>query len=126
RTSSDQVKTNAVGRPHPSRRNTYRPPAFGSDAASSAIDSAPHIVTAPPRPQTASIVSGSGTRAAMAAGVRKMPEPIVMPMTNPIELQKPRRRLSCIDGNKPMRRQAQGMLATTLQVLYGAGPGVEA
>ena len=40
----------------------------------------------------ASIIAGSGTRVAMPAGVRKMPPPMVMPMTMPIELQSPRRR----------------------------------
>src|SRR5688572_11616087 len=35
---------------------------------------------------------GSGTRVAMPAGVRKIPPPMVMPMTIPIELQSPRRR----------------------------------
>src|ERR1041384_2107346 len=60
------------------------------------MESAPHNVTTPPRTQTASISVGSGTRAAIWAGVRKMPEPIVMPMTKPTELQKPRRRLSCM------------------------------
>jgi hypothetical protein len=34
---------------------------------------------------------GSGTRDAIDAGVRKMPEPIVTPMTMPIADQKPSR-----------------------------------
>jgi hypothetical protein len=67
----------------------------GSDPASSATDKAPHIVIAPPRTQTLIINMGSGTRVAMPAGVRKMPEPIVMPTTMPMELQRPRRRTSC-------------------------------
>ena len=38
--------------------------------------------------------TGSGTRVAMPAGVRKMPPPIVMPITRPIELKRPSRRTS--------------------------------
>ena len=40
-------------------------------------------------PQTPIIRTGSGTRVAMPAGVRKMPPPIVMPITRPIELKRP-------------------------------------
>src|SRR5688572_25499776 len=35
--------------------------------------------------------AGSGTRAAIDAGVRKMPDPMVTPTTSPRALQKPRR-----------------------------------
>src|SRR5476649_1359041 len=47
----------------------------------------------PPSTHTASISGALGTRTAIAAGVLKIPEPIVMPMTMPIELQKPSLRL---------------------------------
>src|SRR5688500_14584658 len=68
------------------------PPVSGIEAESSANASAPHRTTRPPITQTASIMVGSGTRVAMPAGVRKMPPPMVIPMTIPIELQSPRRR----------------------------------
>ena len=68
------------------------PPVSGIDAESSAKASAPHRTISPPRTQTPSIHTGSGTRVAMPAGVRKMPPPMVMPITRPIELQRPSRR----------------------------------
>ena len=37
-----------------------------------------------------------GQRVAITAGVRKMPEPIVMPITRPMEDQKPSRRTSFV------------------------------
>src|SRR5918993_3299926 len=70
------------------------PPVSGIDADSSANASAPQRTIRPPTIQTASIMVGSGTRVAMPAGVRKIPPPMVMPMTIPIELQSPRRRTS--------------------------------
>ena len=70
------------------------PPVSGIDAESSANASAPHSTITPPSTQTPIIHTGSGTRVAMPAGVRKMPPPIVMPMTRPIELQRPSLRTS--------------------------------
>jgi hypothetical protein len=61
-------------------------------AESSANASAPHSTMTPPSTQTPSMKTGSGTRVAMPAGVRKMPPPIVMPITRPIELRRPSRR----------------------------------
>ena len=40
-------------------------------------------------PEQRASASGSGTFCAMPAGDRKMPEPIVMPMTSATELQRP-------------------------------------
>ena len=70
------------------------PPVSGIDADSSANDNAPHSTITPPRIQTPIIQTGSGTRSAMPAGVRKMPPPIVMPITRPIELTSPSERTS--------------------------------
>jgi hypothetical protein len=41
----------------------------------------------PPMTHTASMSGGSGHAGAIVAGVRKMPEPIVTPITSPIALQ---------------------------------------
>jgi hypothetical protein len=38
---------------------------------------------------------GSGTRDAIVAGVRKIPDPIVIPITTPTAGQNPNRRGSC-------------------------------
>ena len=70
------------------------PPVSGIDADSSANASAPQSTITPPSTHTPSISTGSGTRVAMPAGVRKMPPPMVMPMTRPIELQSPSLRTS--------------------------------
>ena len=70
------------------------PPVSGIEAESSANDNAPHSTITPPRTQTPIIQIGSGTRSAMPAGVRKMPPPIVMPITSPIELNSPSERTS--------------------------------
>src|SRR6188508_1512732 len=89
----------------------YQPPVCGKDAASSATDNAPHNEISPPRTQTASISVGSGTRVAITAGVRKMPEPMVMPITRPIEGQSPRLRTSFLSagtGGGACRAAAEG------------------
>ncbi len=70
------------------------PPVSGIDAESSANASAPQRTINPPSTHTPSIHTGSGTRVAMLAGVRKMPPPMVMPMTRPIELHRPSLRTS--------------------------------
>ena len=99
-TSSAHPNRKPASRPQPSRRNTYHPPVLGKAAASSATDSAPHREINPPRSHTPSIISGSGTRPAITAGVRKIPDPIVTPITRPIDDQKPSRRerpVSCAE-----------------------------
>ena len=72
------------------------PPVSGMAADSSAKASAPHSTMRPPRIHTPIMKTGSGTRAAMPAGERKMPPPMVMPMTRPMELQSPSRRSSVV------------------------------
>ena len=98
RISCAQPKRKAGSRPQASRRYTYQPPVCGRAAESSATDSAPHSEMTPPASHTPSMASGSGTRAAMLAGVRKMPEPMARPTTTPIALQNPSRRASVVDG----------------------------
>src|SRR5215212_125356 len=44
----------------------------------------------PPSTHTPSITHGSGSSRAIPTGVRKMPEPMVIPTTSPTELHKPR------------------------------------
>src|SRR2546428_163893 len=68
------------------------PPERGNSAASSAYVSAPHSVTAPPSTQLRRNSGTSSTRCAIAAGVRKMPLPIVEPTTTATALHRPRRR----------------------------------
>ena len=74
------------------------PPVCGKAPATSASVSAPHSATMPPAIQTPNSGSGPGSRRAIPAGVRKMPEPIVMPMTTAIALHSPSRRGSSAAG----------------------------
>src|SRR5207244_1240902 len=54
--------------------------------------SAPQSATTPPTTQTPINASGCGTWPAIDAGDRKIPDPIVVPMTTAIALQSPRLR----------------------------------
>ena len=76
------------------------PPVSGMAADSSAKASAPQSTIRPPSTQTPSMNTGSGTRVAMPAGVRKMPPPIVMPITRPIELHRPNLRTRVAIGSE--------------------------
>src|SRR5262245_15287467 len=91
-----QPKRKAMRRPYVSRRNTYCPPACGNNVASSAIDSAPHRQTTPPSTQTARIAGAEPASAAIELGTRKIPLPIISPMTTAVALEAPRRRGSCV------------------------------
>src|SRR5689334_7752708 len=68
------------------------PPVFGNVLATSASASAPHMASKPPTTQTDSIAPGPGSRFAIPAGDRKIPDPIVMPTTTVIAPNRPRRR----------------------------------
>ena len=57
------------------------PPASGIAAPSSASDRAPSIVRTPPMTQTPSIHPDVRTARAISDGTRKMPEPMIVPMT---------------------------------------------
>src|SRR2546422_5199630 len=81
------------------------PPERGNSAASSAYVSAPHSVTAPPSTQLRRNSGTSSTRCAIAAGVRKMPLPIVEPTTTATALHRPRRRGS----RSPQRSSGVGV-----------------
>src|SRR3954471_22544777 len=74
-------------------------PVWGNAPATSASASAPQSAGAPPTTQTVSRGSGPGKRVAILAGDRKMPEPIVVPMTTATALHKPRRRGSADGGS---------------------------
>ena len=87
-----QPNRNPARRPQPSRQKTYMPPVSGSALATSASVSAPQSAKIPPAAHTASIGRGPGSLSAMPAGERKIPEPIVEPMTTATALQKPMRR----------------------------------
>ena len=92
RRSSDQPKRKAARRPHASRMKTYSPPVAGNALATSASVSAPHSTKMPPKSHTESSGSGPGSLSAMPAGDRKIPEPIVEPMSTATALKRPSRR----------------------------------
>jgi hypothetical protein len=87
--SSAQPKRKAGSRPHAFRMKTKIPPVSGNAPATSANVSAPHIATMPPAIQTMNTAAGPGRRFVTLAGVRKIPEPIVMPMTTAMQLHSP-------------------------------------
>ena len=70
------------------------PPVRGSALAISAIVSAPQIAKIPPTTHAISIGSGPGNLSAIPAGERKMPEPMVDPITTAIALHSPMLRWS--------------------------------
>ncbi len=57
------------------------PPASGMAAPSSAKATAPKKLKMPPTTQTASMRTGAGTATAISEGDRKIPEPMIPPMT---------------------------------------------
>ena len=70
------------------------PPVLGIALASSAMVSAPQMAKTPPATHTASIGSGPGSLSAMPAGLRKIPDPIVVPITTAMALHRPMRPVS--------------------------------
>ena len=80
-TLSIHPTTNAARRPNASRANTYLPPARGCRVASSEKHSAPSNAITPPSTQATKVSPGRPSRAATIPGVRKIPEPIVIPTT---------------------------------------------
>jgi hypothetical protein len=82
------------------------PPVFGSALAISAIVNAPQSAKIPPAIHAESIGSGPGSLSAMPAGERKMPEPMVEPMTTAIALHRPMLRWSpCGAAGEDIRRK---------------------
>ena len=77
---------------------TYAPPVSGNAPESSASVSAPQSANSPPAIQTAMSGSGPGSLSAMPAGDRKIPEPIVEPMSTATALQRPSWRWSDARG----------------------------
>ena len=75
------------------------PPVCGKAPAISASVSAPQSASAPPTTHTESRGSGPGSRSVMLAGERKIPEPIVVPMTTATALHSPNRRGSADGGS---------------------------
>src|SRR5262252_4371416 len=90
------------------------PPVSGNAPATSARVSAPQSATTPPATHTPNKGRGPGSRFAIPAGVRKMPEPMVMPMTTATALQRP----SC-RGSVPDVEREDG------SVIPNATPGRE-
>ncbi len=84
---------------------TKMPPVSGNAPATSASVSAPHSATIPPAIQTPKSGSGPGNRFVTLAGVRKIPEPIVMPTTTAMALHRPRRRGSSAGAQARLERR---------------------
>jgi hypothetical protein len=66
------------------------PPEFGKAAASSAVAGAPHNVIRPPSPQTDAVPqTDPAHRWRQPAGTRKIPLPMMVPMTSAVVAQNP-------------------------------------
>src|SRR6266498_1186908 len=78
---SHQPTTNPMRRPNASRAYTYLPPAWGWRVASSAKHNAPASASTPPSSQATNVSQGRPSCRATNPGVRKIPEPIMMPTT---------------------------------------------
>src|SRR2546423_3710835 len=78
---STQPTTKPARGPNASRTYTYFPPAAGCRVASSAKHSAPSSASAPPATQATNVSHGRPSCAATRPGVRKMPEPTMIPTT---------------------------------------------
>src|SRR5688500_4284811 len=84
-----QPYRNAGNFPQASRRYTYGPPLRGTAAASSATVSAPHSANTPPATHTSMIPVTLGTRSAIAAGDRNVPDAMTEPTGIAIADQRP-------------------------------------
>ena len=73
----------------------YNPPESGRDAPSSAKVSAPSSDRMPPTVHTTSAIPPEPAFFTTPPGVRKMPEPITVPMTMKIRSRRDRVRRSC-------------------------------
>ena len=99
---------------------TKMPPVSGNAPATSASVSAPHSATIPPAIQTPNSGSGPGNRFVTLAGVRKIPEPIVMPTTTAMALHRPSRRGSSTGAADATGRCAE---AGASDIPYGSAGG---
>src|SRR5439155_24391022 len=77
--ASTQPTTNAARRPNASRAYTYFPPACGRRAASSAKTRVPRNASAPPSTQATNVRIGRPSWRATIPGVRKIPDPTMIP-----------------------------------------------
>src|SRR5438445_357658 len=78
---STQPTTNPAREPNASRTYTYLPPALGWRVASSAKHSAPRNARPPPSTQATKVSQGRPSCAATRPGVRKIPDPSMIPAT---------------------------------------------
>src|SRR5438309_5410720 len=101
--------TNAARRPNASRANTYFPPACGCRVDSSAKISAPRKPPAPPRVHATKVRPGRPRSAATVPGVRKMPEPTMIPTTT---------------ASPSIVRRLRASL-TTWSLVFRASPGID-
>src|SRR2546423_12708815 len=76
-----QQNKNPIDDPYTSRRNTYWPPARGIIAANSAHDKAPVIVSTAASAHATSSHPGAPTNFDDSAETRKIPDPIIEPIT---------------------------------------------
>src|SRR6202140_2387298 len=89
-----QPKRKPYTGPNARRRYAYSPPASGMAAPSSAKDNAPKMDRIAPTIHAAKTTETVGPSRAISAGFRKMPVPIMVPMTMAAEAHAPSPRTS--------------------------------
>src|SRR5256885_13189936 len=106
---STQPTTKPARGPNASRTYTYFPPAAGWRVASSAKQSAPSSARAPPAIHATKVSEGRPSCAATSPGVRKMPDPTMMPttMASPSISRRDRFRSVMAGGCAPQKKRAQ-------------------
>src|SRR5206468_5881218 len=103
-TLSTQPTTNPARGPNAWRTYTYLPPALGWRVASSAKQSAPKNASAPPSTQATNVSQGRPSWAATSPGVRKIPDPTMMPTTMARPANRRSERLRADTADEPARK----------------------
>src|ERR1700735_3518948 len=115
---SDHPHRKPASGPYASRRNTYCPPVDGNAAPSSAPARAPTNESAPANPQTAIIIGTDGTLRATRFGTRKIPPPIMIPITIAIESPNESRRASPTGGATPPLPSSIALIAPSIRDIH--------
>src|SRR5437016_4248499 len=105
-TLSTQPTTNPARGPNASRTYTYLPPAWGWRVASSAKHSAPRNASAPPSTHATNVSQGRPSWPATRPGVRKIPDPTMMPTTMARPSKRRSDRLRSAMGGECARKKA--------------------
>src|SRR5437879_1210022 len=120
---STQPTTNPAREPNASRTYTYLPPALGWRVASSAKHSAPRNARPPPSTQATKVSQGRPSCAATRPGVRKIPDPTMIPTTMARPSNSLSDRLRSAMGGECARKKVGAQRAAPLPVYPSSSYG---